>query len=85
MNKIKAYLRDHSWFIAFAPVEKPQIALAVLVENKYKKKGSDVARIVLDSYFHSKAAIAISDEIEDEDDESEVGGEENSGEENVSE
>lgn len=25
--------RDHSWFIAFAPVEKPRIALAVIVEN----------------------------------------------------
>jgi penicillin-binding protein 2 len=86
VNKIKAYLRDHSWFIAFAPVEKPEIVLAVLVENKYKKTGKEVARIVLDSYFHSKVAAATSDEIDnDEDDESEVGGEENSGEENVSE
>ena len=25
--------RDHSWFIAFAPVEEPKIALAVIVEN----------------------------------------------------
>ena len=25
--------RDHSWFIAFAPVEKPRIAVAVIVEN----------------------------------------------------
>ena len=25
--------RDHAWFIAFAPVENPKIALAVLVEN----------------------------------------------------
>lgn len=25
--------KDHAWFIAFAPVEKPTIALAVLVEN----------------------------------------------------
>jgi penicillin-binding protein 2 len=25
--------RDHAWFIAFAPVEKPQIALAVFVEH----------------------------------------------------
>ncbi|MEI8033336.1 MAG: penicillin-binding protein 2 [Chlorobiaceae bacterium] len=25
--------RDHAWFIAFAPVEKPKIALCVLVEN----------------------------------------------------
>ncbi|NHR04629.1 penicillin-binding protein 2 [Chromobacterium haemolyticum] len=25
--------RDHSWFIAFAPVDKPRIAVAVIVEN----------------------------------------------------
>ena len=25
--------RKHAWFIAFAPVENPTIALAVLVEN----------------------------------------------------
>ena len=25
--------RDHAWFVAFAPVEKPEIALAVLVEH----------------------------------------------------
>jgi len=26
-------LRDHAWFVAFAPVEKPEIALSVLVEH----------------------------------------------------
>ncbi|OYV54159.1 MAG: penicillin-binding protein 2, partial [Legionella sp. 21-45-4] len=26
-------LRDHSWFIAFAPVENPEIAIAVIVEQ----------------------------------------------------
>jgi penicillin-binding protein 2 len=25
--------KDHAWFIAFAPVEHPKIAMAVLVEN----------------------------------------------------
>jgi penicillin-binding protein 2 len=28
-----AEYRDHAWFVAFAPVEKPQIALSVLVEH----------------------------------------------------
>jgi penicillin-binding protein 2 len=84
VNKIKAYLRDHSWFIAFAPVEKPQIALAVLIENKYQKTGADVARLILDSYFHSKTTAITSDTVEEDDnDESEVGGEEDSGEEHV--
>ncbi len=25
--------RDHAWFVAYAPAEEPQIAVAVLVEN----------------------------------------------------
>jgi penicillin-binding protein 2 len=28
-----AKFRDHAWFVAFAPVEKPEIALSVLVEH----------------------------------------------------
>lgn len=42
-------LRDHSLFIAFAPVEDPEIALAVLVEND--TSASTVARKVMDAYF----------------------------------
>ncbi len=41
--------RDHSLFIAFAPVDKPEIALAVLVENDFI--AANVARKVLDYYF----------------------------------
>jgi penicillin-binding protein 2 len=26
-------LRDHAWFIAIAPADKPQLALAILIEN----------------------------------------------------
>jgi penicillin-binding protein 2 len=43
-------LRDHSLFIAFAPVNKPQIAIAVLVENN-NKLAVNVARRLLDYYF----------------------------------
>lgn len=43
-------LRDNSLFIAFAPVEKPQIALAVMVEND-NVAASVVARKVLDYFF----------------------------------
>jgi penicillin-binding protein 2 len=42
-------LRDHSLFIAFAPVEKPEIAVAVLVENDVV--ASYVARKVMDAWF----------------------------------
>ena len=43
-------LRDHSLFIAFAPVEKPEVALAVIVEHD--TSASLVARQVMDGYFH---------------------------------
>lgn len=43
------YLRDHSIVIAFAPVDKPKIALAVLVENN--NIASHVARKIIDNYL----------------------------------
>lgn len=45
-------LRDHSLFIAYAPVEQPEIAIAVLVENDVV--ASAVARKVMDAYFGFK-------------------------------
>ena len=52
VSKVKAHLRDHSWFIAFAPVDNPRIAIAVLIENKQQKSAADIARIVLDAFFN---------------------------------
>lgn len=51
VNKLKTQLRDHSWFMGFAPVEDPKIAIAVLIENKYKTSGADITRIILDRFF----------------------------------
>ena len=50
-------LRDHAWFIAYAPAEKPQIALAVLVENGGHGGGTaaPIARKVMDYYLLGKA------------------------------
>ncbi len=42
-------LRDNSLFIAFTPVDKPEIALAVIVENDVV--ASVVARKILDTYY----------------------------------
>ena len=46
-------LRDHAWFIAFAPAEAPRIAVAVLVENAGfgASDAAPVARKVLDAYL----------------------------------
>lgn len=59
VNKVKSHLRDHSWFIGFAPVNEPQVAIAVLVENKQNKTAAQVAKIVLDSYFKVPTVVAI--------------------------
>lgn len=48
-------LRDHSWFIAFAPANAPRIALCVLVENGGfgASAAAPIARRVIDTYFQS--------------------------------
>jgi len=45
--------RDHAWFIAFAPVEDPQIALAILVENGEHgaSAAAPIARKIADAYL----------------------------------
>lgn len=44
--------RDHGWFIAFAPVENPQIAVAVIVENgRGGSKVAPLARKALDYWM----------------------------------
>ncbi len=52
-EKVDKKLRDHALFIAFAPVENPRIALAVLVENggSGSKTAAPIARKVMDHYF----------------------------------
>jgi penicillin-binding protein 2 len=49
--------RKHAWFVAFAPVEDPQIAIAVLVENGGggSSIASPVAREVLDFYMLNRS------------------------------
>ena len=46
-------LRDHAWFIAFAPAEAPRIAVAVLVENSGfgSMNAAPVARKMMDAYL----------------------------------
>jgi penicillin-binding protein 2 len=51
-------LRDHSWFIAFAPVEAPRIAVCVLVENGGfgASVAAPIARKVMDAYLVNRKA-----------------------------
>jgi len=52
-HKVDERLRDHAWYIAYAPAEKPAIALAVLVENGGfgAQAAAPIARQVLDYYL----------------------------------
>lgn len=45
-----------SWFAGFAPSRKPEVAISVLLANdeKWWRKGNEVARDVLDAYFAEK-------------------------------
>ncbi|HEU4351888.1 MAG TPA: penicillin-binding protein 2 [Burkholderiales bacterium] len=54
--KVAERHRDHSLFIAFAPVEKPIIALAVIIENGGfgARAAAPVSRTVLDYYLVGK-------------------------------
>jgi penicillin-binding protein 2 len=46
---------DHTVFICYAPYEKPQVAIAVVIEHgAYTKYSSQVAKALLDKYFFDK-------------------------------
>ncbi len=55
-NNQRSYLekyQDHAWFVAFAPLEKPEIAMAVLVEHGGHGGGAaaPIARAAIDNYM----------------------------------
>ena len=52
-EKIDERLRDHALFIAFAPVDNPQIAVAVIVENgsSGSRVAAPIARAIMDQYL----------------------------------
>ena len=52
-RKLDKKLHDHGLFIAFAPVEQPRIAVAVVVENGGSGSGAaaPLARLVVDTYL----------------------------------
>jgi penicillin-binding protein 2 len=57
-SQVSERLRDHALFIAFAPVDDPKIAIAVVVENG-RHGGSTagpIARAVFDAYLLPREA-----------------------------
>ncbi len=59
-SKVAERLRDHSLYIAFAPLEGPKIALAVVVENGGfgARAAAPIARTVLDYFLLGKLPAA---------------------------
>ena len=71
-SKVAERLRDHSLFIAFAPLENPKIALSVVVENGGfgARAAAPIARTVLDYYLLGKLPQGMQEPTpEDETDE----------------
>jgi len=69
-SRVKKELRDHALYIAFAPADKPQIALAVLVENGGfgAQSAAPIARMVFDYYLLGKLPKGVAEEDEAEED-----------------
>ena len=59
--RVDERLRDHAWYAAYAPADKPKIALAVLVENGGfgAQAAAPIARIVLDYYLLGQKPGAV--------------------------
>jgi penicillin-binding protein 2 len=52
-DEVEERLRDHALFIAFAPVEEPKIAVAVVIENgsSGSRIAAPIARAMMDKYL----------------------------------
>lgn len=66
-GEVAERLRDHSWFIGFAPAENPTIAVAVLVENGGfgSQSAGPVARHVIDYHLLGRPVEAPAPETDE--------------------
>ncbi|MCC6953481.1 MAG: penicillin-binding protein 2 [Deltaproteobacteria bacterium] len=51
--------RDHAWFVSFAPVEKPMLAVSVIVENSGHggQFAAPIAKKVYEAFFRKKGML----------------------------
>ena len=61
-------LRNHSWFVCFAPRENPKIAVAVIIENSGygSAQAAPIASLIVEKYLNDSIAtdrLALEDEI----------------------
>jgi penicillin-binding protein 2 len=59
-NELAEHLRDHALFVAFAPVDAPKLAVAVVVENGVggSAVAAPIARRILDVYLLTPEQLA---------------------------
>lgn len=52
--------RDYTWFVGFAPVDHPRVAVATVIVNErlWRVHAPAVAREALEAYFRSEVALA---------------------------
>jgi penicillin-binding protein 2 len=55
-SRLEEELKDHAWFIAYAPAEAPRIAVAVIAEHGGHggSVAAPIARQVIDHYLNGK-------------------------------
>jgi len=63
-RKLPYQYRDHALFVAYAPAEKPEVAVAVVVEHGEhgSRTAAPIAAAILRSYFGLPAAEAVAGE-----------------------
>lgn len=62
---LREHQRDHAWFVAFAPCDKPDIALSVLVEHGGHggAAAAPIARRAIEAYMKSLATLEQSNDV----------------------
>lgn len=65
-NLLPERFRDHAWFVAFAPVEKAEIALCAFVEHGGHggAAAAPIAKLAIEGYFKNKEAERIQESKE---------------------
>ena len=65
-SEVAEHLRDHALFIAFAPVESPRIAIAVIVEHggSGARVAAPIAQATLEAWLDQEVDLHIGQQIE---------------------
>ncbi|MBC8414372.1 penicillin-binding protein 2, partial [bacterium] len=60
-SEVRAKHRDHGWFIAFAPAEKPELAVAVIVEHggSGSSSAAPIAKRIIEAYYKNAAGSEV--------------------------